>query len=520
MSAPHDPGGGVEVDSDAFWARLTEALARVPAEAATPPPQARIAAVLVLLRETDEGPSVVITRRRRDLRSHPGQLSFPGGRIEEGETVEVAALREADEEVGLRADSVEVVGPGPAFYIPPSRFWVVPVLARWTAPHALEENPWEVDEILHVPIAHLLDPARWRHTPLSIGTSAWAWQLDDDLLWGATAVVMALLLDTALAGWNGGREPADLGDELAVRPWEHVPSWQRRARLVGDLPSVPQADVVHVTRAQIRSAREWADARGVDGAARAEQAGRAGAHAVRRLVGGDVTGTEVTVLAGPSANGWAGLVAGRLLLAAGARVEVVLAGSARSPAAVQVLRDAGARIVTVGPSGPDTDADGSLDRVSPGEVVVDALLGSGAEPPLRDAVDVVAAWLRRHDVPVVALDLPSGVSADDGLRGACVTADVTVAFGAPAQALERRIVHPYAGDLYLADLGLPPAAWEAAGVAAPTVFGAGPLVRLTAEERATDAGTPDQGEVPGSSRETAGEGPGAAPSGDAGGGEG
>jgi hypothetical protein len=78
-----------------------------------------------------------------------------------------------------------------------------------------------------------------------------------------------------------------------------------------------------------------------------------------------------------------------------------------------------------------------------------------------------------------------------------VTAEVTVALGAPTVALREAIVHPYVGDLYLADLGVPARAWEAAGVTPPRVFGRGPLVRLTAEERAPDAGTPDQAELPG-----------------------
>ncbi len=474
---------------DVFWPTLAAALESVPPEATQPPPEARVGAVLVLLEDTPDGPSVVLTRRRRDMRSHPGQLSFPGGRLDAGETIEEAALREAEEEVALRPDTVEVVGPGPTFYIPPSRFWVVPVLARWRRPHELTENPWEVDEVLHVPLTQLLDRDRWRHTPLSLEGSAWAWQLDDDLLWGATAIVLALLLDTAVAGWNGGIRPADLGESLAARPWEHVPAWERRARLEGDLPAVPQAEVPHVTQAQGRAVRAWLDERGVDAAARAEQAGRAAAHAVRRLVDGSLENRTVTVLAGPSSNGWAGLVAARLLDSAGADVEVLLAGAARSPDAVRVLVDAGVPVVEV-------VANQLGDDRPPGEVVVDALLGIGGEPPLRDLPQEVATWLRRHDVPVVALDLPSGMGADVGLRGACVTADVTVALGAPTVGLTPSIVAPYIGDLYLADLGIPPEAWRAAGAEPPRIFAAGPLVRLTAPDRATDAGTPDQGEVP------------------------
>jgi hydroxyethylthiazole kinase-like uncharacterized protein yjeF len=472
----------------AFWRRLRDALEQVPEEAKQPPPDARVGAVLVLLEETDRGPRVVLTRRRRDLRSHPGQVSFPGGRLDAGETIEEAALREAREEIGLDPVSVEVVGIGPTFYIPPSRFWVAPVLARWTRPHELTENPWEVDAVLEVPITHLLDRDRWRHAPLSLRGSTWAWQLDEDLLWGATAMVMALLLDVAVEGWNGGLAPQDLGDELSVRPWEEVPSWERRARLVGELPASGQDEVEHVTTAQVRAVRRWLDDRGLGAPARAEQAGRALAHAVRRLRGGDLQDLAVTVLAGPSSNGAGGLAGARLLHAAGARVEVVTVGAPRYPEQTHVLRDAGVRVEPVDPAHLH-------DVRSPGEVVVDAMLGVGAEPPLRDLPERAASWLRRHDVPVVALDLPSGLGADVGLKGPCVTADVTVALGAPTLGLAQRISHAYIGDLYLADLGIPPEAWRVAGVEIPPVFPRGPLVRLTAGERATDAGTPDQAEL-------------------------
>lgn len=474
--------------TEAFWDRLRDALAQVPDDARTPPPEGRVGAVLVLLEDTAEGPRVVLTRRRRDMRSHPGQVSFPGGRLDPGESVEEAALREAREEIGLRAHTVEMVGVGPKFYIPPSRFWVVPVLARWRQPHPLTENPWEVDEVLEVPLTQLLDRSRWRHAPLSLRGSTWAWQLDADVLWGATAVVMGLLLDTAVEGWSDGLQPHELGEEFAVRPWEHVPSWERRIRLEGELPSVPQVAVEHVGADQVRATRRWLDEHGVGPLARAEQAGRAAAHAIRRLRGGDVADLTVTVLAGPSENGAAGLVAARLLVAAGALVDVLVVGEARYPQQVAILEAAGVPVAPV-------DASNLEDARAPGQVVLDAMLGIGTQPPLRDLPEVAATWLRRHDVPVVALDLPSGLAADIGLRGPSVTADVTVALGAPTRGLAERISHAYVGDLYVADLGIPPEAWRAAGVETPPTFSSGPLVRLTAEDAATDAATPDQGDL-------------------------
>jgi len=486
-AVPELPG---VLEPAAFWRRLRDALEVVPAEARTPPSEARVGAVLVLIEASDEGLSVVLTRRRRDLRSHPGQLSFPGGRREGTESLEDSALREAHEEVGLDPDSTEVVGVGRVFYLPPSRFWVAPVLARWVRPHALEENPWEVDEILRVPLSWLLDPERWRHAPLSLEGSTWAWQLEDDLLWGATAAVLAVLLDTAVPGWHGGREPHELGPERAVRPWETVPVTRRRPRLEGALPEISQEGFPHVTAAQVRAVRTWLTQHGVALEARAEQAGRAAAHVVRRLLGLPLSGVSVTVLAGPSSNGAGGLAAARLLSAAGAEVDVLVVGAPRLPVQVSLLAAAGVRVRSITP-------EGLADGCSPGQVVIDAVLGIGAEPPLADLPAVANRWLRRHDVPVVALELPSGMAPDTGLRGPCVTADVTVALGLPLVGLKAPITHAYVGDLYLADLGIPPVAWRAAGVTLsdPSPFERGPLVRMTTGPKASDAGTPDQAEV-------------------------
>ena len=472
---------------DVFWPRLERALAAVDVDARTPPPNARVGAVLVLLEETPEGPGVVLTRRRRDLRSHPGQISFPGGRLDPDETIEQAALREAEEEIGLDPASVEVVGTGPTFYIPPSRFWVVPVLGRWIAPHATDPNPWEVDEVLRVPVAQLLEADRWRQVPLSLRGSSWAWQLDEDLLWGATAMVMALLLDVAVENWSHGLSPEDLDASRTVRPWEQAPAWQRRARLEGDLPAVAQDEVPHVTAAQVAAVSRRLGAAGLGLSATVEHAGRAIAHAVRRLLGVSLAGSEITVLAGPGGNGAGGLAAARLLAVGGAEVTVLLTGEARLPDQLEALALAEVPVERI---------DGGLRGRVPGAVVVDAMLGTGAEPPLRGVPEQAAGWLRRHDVPVVALDLPSGLHPDTGLRGPCVTADVTVTLAAPKQGLAPAIAHPYIGDLYLADLGVPPGLWAQVGAPRGPVFDRGPLVRLTATERASDAGTPDQAVLP------------------------
>jgi hydroxyethylthiazole kinase-like uncharacterized protein yjeF len=471
---------------EVFWPRLQAALDRVTPELTTPPAQARVGAVLVLLEQPpDGGPVVVLTRRRRDLRSHPGQVSFAGGRLDPDETVEQAALREAQEEIGLDPDSVEVLGRGPVFFVPPSRFWVAPVVARWRRPHALEPNPWEVDEILRVPVAQLLEPRRWRRVPLSLRGASWAWQLDDDLLWGATAMVVALLLEVAVEGWSGGRSPEDLDADRAVRPWETMPAWQRQARLEG-MPERDQSGLPHVTAEQMRRVDELLDEVGLGRRALVQHAGRALVTAVRSLVGGSLAGRSVTVLAGRGGNGAGGLAAARLLRSAGADVTAVLTGTPSDPGQVEALTRGSTRVVEVGDDGPPPD-------VEPGDVVVDAMLGYGASPPLRGRTERAVTWLRRYDVPVVALDLPTGISADEGLAGMCVTADVTVTIAAPKVGLAPRIVHPYTGDLYVADIGVPPWIWREIGVSVPPdLFAESPLVRLVAGDPASDAGTPDQ----------------------------
>lgn len=484
--------------ADEFATAVRARLAEVDEDALEVPEGGRIAAVLVLFAEdAQEGLQLVLTRRRRDLRSHPGQLSFPGGRVDdEDDDVVATALREAAEEMALRADSVSLLGRGRVFYLPPSRFWVAPVVAWWDEPHHLVANPDEVDEVLRVPVAALLDRELWRGVPLSAGGSTWAWQLDDDLLWGATAIVTALLLSDVLGDWSAGTRPEDLADEHQVRPWEDAPSWTPRTKLdhlpdrhEGAVPTVDRAGVVRVLSGL-----------GHDGVQRISADAATGVlTVVDDLLTGLVADHAVTVLVGPAGTGGIGLEVARRLLDAGADVTVRLA-DARDDID---LPDH----VVVPP--PPPDADVRLDRrmgmaSTPvpevdrpaGDLIVDALLGPGAEPPLRGGPAVLAAWAARHDLPVVAIGLPSGVSPDTGLTGPVLHADVTVALGLPTTGLLTSIVAPYAGEIVIADVGIPDTVYEDAGVHVPAdLFADGPLVRLERGSVNSDAGTPDQGPV-------------------------
>ncbi len=463
--------------------RLAAALAAVDPVDRTPPATARRAAVLVLLAEGAAGSRIVLTRRRADLRSHPGQVALPGGRIEPGESAVAAALREAGEEVGLNPGSVAVLGTAPTFHVPPSRFWVVPVVARWERPHPLRPDPAEVDAVLEVDLADLRDRARWRRTPgVGRDASGWAWRLPaGDLLWGATALVVAGLLDVVAPGWQGGTAPDDLPADREERPWESAPRSPRPVRL-GALPERPQAGLALATLAQVRAVRSALAAQGGMTGAHVAQAGAAVADAAARLAPGRGT---VTVLAGPSTNGAVGLAAAAALAASGRSVEVVLLGE---PSLAHQWADlvASGAIVRDVPDGP-------------GEVVVDAMLGAAGRPPLAGRPASALRWLRRHDVPVLAVEVPSGLDAATGPRGDCVTADATVALGLPLAACGLPSAQVFLGDLVVADVGALPADWERVGLAGvpADLFAGGALLRLSEGAAGGDAGTPLQVAVSG-----------------------
>ena len=97
----------------------------------------RASAVLMLFGEGPDGPDLLLTERATRMRSHPGQVSFPGGSVDPGETAAQAALREAEEETGLDPSGVEVFAELPPLWLPPSNFAVTPVLAWWREPSAV-----------------------------------------------------------------------------------------------------------------------------------------------------------------------------------------------------------------------------------------------------------------------------------------------------------------------------------------------------------------------------------------------
>ncbi|HLI43742.1 MAG TPA: CoA pyrophosphatase [Acidimicrobiales bacterium] len=161
------------------------------------------AAVLIpLLRGEGGGLDVVVIRRGVHLRSNPGEIAFPGGRIERGETPAAAALRETHEEVGLAPSAVRLLG-------------ALPPVARASRPEPiaafvglvegrprLSANPMEVDAVMTVPLAELADPSRyWEERWVRDGIE-WRmpfFELGDDVLWGASARMLVMLFERLTA---------------------------------------------------------------------------------------------------------------------------------------------------------------------------------------------------------------------------------------------------------------------------------------------------------------------------------
>jgi 8-oxo-dGTP pyrophosphatase MutT (NUDIX family) len=162
---------------------------------------ARPSAVLVALHDGPAGAEVVLTRRSQSLRRHRGEISFPGGRLDVGETPEDAALREADEEVALAPEAVELVGRLPPLATVVSLSHIVPVVGRLRARPVLRPAAAEVERILHVPLRELADPAVFREEwwgEEEMARSIYFFELEDETIWGATAHILVDLLSVAL----------------------------------------------------------------------------------------------------------------------------------------------------------------------------------------------------------------------------------------------------------------------------------------------------------------------------------
>lgn len=195
---------GTAAAPDPLWAALT-----------VDPATARKAAVLMLFGALDNVPAasdkplapadldVLLLERAHTLGSHPGQMAFPGGRIDPGETAVEAALREAEEETGLDPAGVEVLGTLQELGLSHSNFLVTPVLGWWQSPSPVRVVDYgESAQVFRVPVRDLLDPDnRVMATVRRVGRTfdSPAFTVNGVLVWGFTGIVLNGLFEQL--GW-------------------------------------------------------------------------------------------------------------------------------------------------------------------------------------------------------------------------------------------------------------------------------------------------------------------------------
>lgn len=167
-----------------------------------PPADGRRSAVLILFGADEHGPDVLLTERASTLRSHAGQVSFPGGRTDPTDADAVAtALREAEEETGLEPGGVVPLAVLPDLFIPPTGYVVTPVLAHWADPTAVHAvDPGETAAVVRVPVAVLADPRHRLQVRHPSGYVGPAFQVAGLVVWGFTGGLLSTLLH--LGGWE------------------------------------------------------------------------------------------------------------------------------------------------------------------------------------------------------------------------------------------------------------------------------------------------------------------------------
>jgi 8-oxo-dGTP pyrophosphatase MutT (NUDIX family) len=172
---------------------IAEALrSRVPRRADRP--DFRQAAVLLPLSQRETGPHLILTKRTEEVPTHKGQIGFPGGGFEEGDTDLLAtALRETQEEIGLQPGDVEIIGTLDDTVTVTSRHVVRPFVGFVPYPYPYRLDPFEIERLIHLPILPLLSGAPFREEiwerdgqPITV----YFYEYDGDTIWGLTARIL------------------------------------------------------------------------------------------------------------------------------------------------------------------------------------------------------------------------------------------------------------------------------------------------------------------------------------------
>jgi 8-oxo-dGTP pyrophosphatase MutT (NUDIX family) len=154
------------------------------------------AAVLIPMHGWPDNPGLVLTERRSDLKRHAGEISFPGGRRDEGEELIDTALREAQEEIGLSPDRVEVVGALPPVGTFVTNYKVHPFVGLIEEGMRFEPNPSEVESVLVTSLDDLVAAyAKRRLVRRGVPIKTDTYEISGKLIWGATARILRDLFD-------------------------------------------------------------------------------------------------------------------------------------------------------------------------------------------------------------------------------------------------------------------------------------------------------------------------------------
>jgi 8-oxo-dGTP pyrophosphatase MutT (NUDIX family) len=202
MATDHRPGpvrrppDPADLPSDLLRERILAVADREPVLPELPE-DTRLAAVLIPILAAGAAPRLVLTRRADHLSRHPGEISFPGGLADDGEHLAAAALREAEEELGLAPTDVELLGTTTAVHTHVTGILVVPFVGMLWSDPAYTPNAGEIAEVLEFPLADLARAHReeeWEWEGRRFMTNVYAMD-EDSVIWGATARILALFLD-------------------------------------------------------------------------------------------------------------------------------------------------------------------------------------------------------------------------------------------------------------------------------------------------------------------------------------
>ena len=160
--------------------------------------EAKLGAVMVLLYPIDYEPYFVLIQRPVYEGTHSGQISFPGGKVEEKESLRTTALRETQEEIGIDKDNVNVIGELTEVYIPPSNFLVSPFIGYLDTRPSFIPDSREVEQVLEIPVSQLMDDSLLKrkkikvtnYSPNPFYIDVPYFELNYETVWGATALIL------------------------------------------------------------------------------------------------------------------------------------------------------------------------------------------------------------------------------------------------------------------------------------------------------------------------------------------